>query len=383
MESSNFNEGTDIECVNDDFEHVEEEFDVVGSNDVNNEVQFDDDMNDGNELSMDNACLLDNSGVQQKRKRTVLKRSFAHLFFEALSDNTFKCRFTTGISHTATMMQHPSKICGPVTNLLSHLHTWHTSEFSFAESAAAEGAAMHPIADKLVTKAADKVAQSGIHRFCTHVGKRPGRARKELLLVLWLVDSAVPFNAINSPHFRRWLEEIGVELSSSRTLSDVALPAAHSTVLELQRSEFSKVESAAIVCNGSKKGEHSIIAIVAHYINSDWELSNAMLGAVPNPTEQSGPQIAAVVNSHVSEMLGENTLVSACVTDNGANYGRAAAMLCNDTWKCSAHTLQLAIRDVTEKQDVYQVAIDLALMQVCNDCGLIILVLTVSSLMNV
>ena len=96
-----------------------------------------------------------------------------------------------------------------------------------------------------------------------------------------------------------------------------------------------------------------------------------MLGAVPNPTEQSGPQIAAVVNSRVSEMLGENTLVSACVTDNGANYGRAAAMLCNDTWKCSAHTLQLAIRDVTEKQDVYQVAIDLALMQVCNDCGMI------------
>jgi len=96
--------GTDIECFHNDFEHIEEEFDVVGGNDVNNEEQFDDDMNDRNELSMDNAGPLDNSGVQQKRKHIVLKRSFAHLFFEALSDNTFKCRFTTGISHTATMM---------------------------------------------------------------------------------------------------------------------------------------------------------------------------------------------------------------------------------------------------------------------------------------
>jgi len=71
-----------------------------------------------------------------------------------------------------------------VTNLLSHLRTWHTSEFSFAESGTSEGAAMHPIDDKLVTKAAENVAQSGIRRFCTRVVKRPGRARKELFLVL-------------------------------------------------------------------------------------------------------------------------------------------------------------------------------------------------------
>jgi len=37
LESSNFNVGTDIECVNnDDVEHIEEQFDIVGNSDVNN-----------------------------------------------------------------------------------------------------------------------------------------------------------------------------------------------------------------------------------------------------------------------------------------------------------------------------------------------------------
>ena len=125
-----------------------------------------------------------------------------------------------------------------------------------------------------------------------------------------------------------------------------------------------------------RRGVNSVIAVTAHYIDDEWHLNTVLLGAIPNPTQQTGPEIAAAIQPRLDATLAPQTLVAVVVTDGGSNYVRAGKLLGGDPFRCSAHLLALAVHDVTEKQvNTSRAAKELNHMQVsrCKQAQLLVL----------
>lgn len=53
------------------------------------------------------------------------------------------------------------------------------------------------------------------------------------------------------------------------------------------------------------------------------------------------------MTARVQRHTTDDILISSVVGDNGANFAKAAAKLCNDALACFAHTVQLVISDAT------------------------------------
>jgi len=119
---------------------------------------------------------------------------------------------------------------------------------------------------------------------------------------------------------------------------DSTLPALHACVTRIQREKLESAVSVSLTCDGSKKGTDSVVAVVAHYIDPGWNLNRTVLGAIPNPTQQTGPEIAAIIQLCIDVTLAKRIFVAAVVTDGGSNYVRAGKLLGGDSFRCSART---------------------------------------------
>jgi hypothetical protein len=77
---------------------------------------------------------------------------------------------------------------------------------------------------------------------------------------------------------------------------------------------------------------------------------------IPVNVSHTGALLDAVVWGRITETVGANTIISAIVTDNGANFRLAAARLCGseNSFPCLAHTLQLVYYDVQEENSQFE-----------------------------
>ena len=80
-----------------------------------------------------------------------------------------------------------------------------------------------------------------------------------------------------------------------------------------------------------------------------FEKKYATLDVLPLECSQTAAVLVEVLTDVAEKRLGKEQLLSAVVTDTGANIKRAAKDLGSDHVDCAAHVLQLAVNDVIGK----------------------------------
>lgn len=167
---------------------------------------------------------------------------------------------------------------------------------------------------------------------------------------MYLVDSGTPLYATQRPSFRTMLEEFGISLRSRQYLESTVLPAIYTAVMKNLQERLSTVDSISVSFDGWKKsGNLHVLGQVYTYITPNWEYHADLVRIIPVIGSPSGTHLQTLINFGLRNLVGENTLVAACVTDNEASYLSAARSLA-DNLGCSCHSLELCIEDVCWKE---------------------------------
>ncbi len=222
-----------------------------------------------------------------------------------------------------------------------------------------------------------------IRRFMNRAERLPQKSESDSLFMLWLLESGIPFHAMESKHLPLWLKAVGAELSGRQTLMTSTLPAIHNAVKSEMKRGLKSIESVAISTDGSKKGADSAVAVVAHFVTTDWILQEYVLGAIANPAEQDAYHIAATVQHRIDDYVGHNVLISTVVTDGGSNYRKSARILAGNGFSCCLHLLALVMSDVCNSESTLPACIEMESIKVCLLClnAIVVLIfLCISSL---
>ncbi|MGH7240551.1 MAG: hAT transposon family protein [Candidatus Saccharimonadales bacterium] len=103
---------------------------------------------------------------------------------------------------------------------------------------------------------------------------------------------------------------------------------------------------AATLTNG-----HPYITVTGHYITEHWQLRDVVLAIQAAPGPHDGDHIRELLEA-IQERWLLSGRVFAVVTDNGANFVKAARIMerCEEKLRCCVHTLQLSIKDMAEAE---------------------------------
>jgi len=125
------------------------------------------------------------------------------------------------------------------------------------------------------------------------------------------------------------------------------LPAVHEHVMHRIHTPLSDLESAAVIIDGWELKHHKMIGVVIQYINPQWKLHTDMIGLLQVNQSHTASTIFSFVDARLQEVLDKETMIAACVSDNGSNYTNASKLISNNEgWPCVCHTLQLVVQDV-------------------------------------
>lgn len=147
------------------------------------------------------------------------------------------------------------------------------------------------------------------------------------------------------------LHELGVTLQSRSSLQKVVLPAIYDTILDIQREQLSKADSVSVSFDGWKKGGNlHVLGQVYTYITSDWNYCNDLVRIIPVVGSPTAVHLQTLVQLGLKQLVSQDTLVVACVTDNESSYHLAAHHMA-DSIGCACHTLELCVEDLCWKMD--------------------------------
>jgi hypothetical protein len=126
-------------------------------------------------------------------------------------------------------------------------------------------------------------------------------------------------------------------------------------ISDMKDNTISLTSDAATLDNGG-----SYIAVTAHYINSQWRLRDVAILVCRMEGSHTGEYVRDLLDMAVQTWEAEDR-VFAAVTDNGANFVKAARINhhIKDELRCAVHTMQLALKDGVAGQPVLQ--------QLCRD----------------
>jgi hypothetical protein len=189
--------------------------------------------------------------------------------------------------------------------------------------------------------------QKNLDSWAIRVMKDPAKCENDVRMLLWIARGSVPFNAVDSPEFKKWLAFCNVSAHSGDHLRRTVLPAVASHVRQLIRLRLENAPAAAVVIDGWDLNLEKIVGIVVHRVTADWKLRSEVVGLMHVSGSHTGETLSAAVTARVERFLGANTTIAAAVSDNGGNYTKACEKIASgEHWPCVLHTIQLMVRDV-------------------------------------
>ncbi len=128
-----------------------------------------------------------------KKKRAGKPASIVYEYFEA-TGKKYKCLLLFGSNPNVA---HQPLISGPSGNLITHMERHHSTIWSIALANHAAGKNKEKTAKKLISTSVTESEQKGIKRYMSRVAQLPGGAKKQALLVLWMVEKGIAFSSID------------------------------------------------------------------------------------------------------------------------------------------------------------------------------------------
>jgi len=116
---------------------------------------------------------------------------------------------------------------------------------------------------------------------------------------------------------------------------------------DLSRHPLCLTSDSAVLQNGE-----SYLTVTAHYITDDWKMRDVVLSVYHMEDSHTGEYVSDLLDL-VTEEWECKGRVFGIVTDNGANFVKAARINenVNESFRCTVHTLQLALKDAVAESD--------------------------------
>ena len=240
--------------------------------------------------------------------------------------------------------KHPLSYKGNTTNMIVHLQSRHSAEFSeiadqLKSSGSTHSSASLPTDQPLITDSIKRL---------TPLSRSSSRWKALTNSVCYfLAKDLHPLSTVNDQGFLHMLKVFEPRYTppDRTTFSRHYLP-------ELYDKQKQKVcqqtgeglQWYAVTCDGwSSRANHSYISVTLHYINNEWELKCFLLEAGEMVEQHTAINLA----NYLEEVLARWNLpvahISAVVTDNASNITAAIARLEWQRLGCFSHTLQLSV----------------------------------------
>ena len=248
---------------------------------------------------------------------------------------------------------------GTTTNLLDHLKKWHPR---LADSPSTPASASSPSIRELLKASTTAPCTESFQRELDDLVARAVVANG---LSLHVVDSPEFVRAFHFATNRSYIPLSRHKLTSTLDLLYQSMTEA--LLADMRNNAISITSDAATLDNGS-----SYITVTAHYITAQWQLRNVALLVSRMQGSHTGEYVSDLLDMTVQAWEAEGR-VFAAVTDNGANFVKAARINShiNDELRCICHTLQLALKDAVHSQ--------VALQQLCHDAQELVVTIRRSS----
>jgi len=217
-------------------------------------------------------------------------------------------------------------------NLWAHLKSWHPEVYD--DLCQPTASPPQQVAAATIAKAEErakkKLGNNILNHWAKTVIRNPVRSEKEVRLLLWLVSAGIPFNAIENPEWRSFMQSYNVQMRGADHLASTILPAVHEHVMHRIHTPLSDLESAAVIIDGWELKHQKMIGVVIQYINPQWKLHTDVIGLLQVNQSHTASTIFSFVDARLQEVLGKETMIAACVSDNGSNYTNASKLISNN-----------------------------------------------------
>jgi len=185
-----------------------------------------------------------------------------------------------------------------------------------------------------------------------HQPVRPSQATKITKLIMnVIVGDLRPINLVEGENFKLLIEHLapGYDLPSrmtfTRQLDNMLVKCKRKITSILSKAHHISITSDL----WSSVRQQSYVGVTAHCLDANMEVQTFVLATKQVVNSHTGENVAEWIESVIADYSISPDQIFAVVTDNGTNMVRACDMLHNrHHWKhirCSAHTLQLCIKD--------------------------------------
>jgi len=181
--------------------------------------------------------------------------------------------------------------------------------------------------------------------------------RLNRLLVALICKEGLPFNLVESPHFKAFVNELDPRyvLPTRRCLSDTLIPARYNETMTEMQASIAAAEAHAVTTDlWTSSANHAYMGVTAHWLDAGFVPHNSCLAVRPAPGSHTAEYISSELKSVLDEWsLGLQPNKLHVVTDSGANVKKAIAQLPAVKWRaCFAHTLQLCVNTGLSSKEV-------------------------------
>lgn len=310
---------------------------------VNKDKEEENDVEDQEERKDDKIEPVENNvlAIVKKKKRAVT--SVIHLVYEICDDSKKKmckaCKklISVGIG-TSNLRDHIKNKHKGLKVMLDGLDGVSSEKASEAVEAW--------LSAQLVEK--DKMKEN-FFKSLRVVKKEPHKVANELSLLAWGVSAVVPFNKFEDEWWKRFEVQVGIKLGSRHRLTQL-LPVLYKYCEGLILKDIKNAGSYIAITFDmwTSFAHHHVLGVTYHWITPEWKLRSHAIdlldfGEAPAMAEV----IAEVISTRLDARL-PNVILSAAVSDRGANVLKARSLLVdeNDSEHCVPHLLKSALDDV-------------------------------------
>ncbi len=317
----------------------------------------------------------------QPGTRRGSKNSVACLFFESVvgsSGNKYQC----GLCSSVKVIGHG------FSNLVSHLDKVHHDIWTKALVENQKGAVMEPYVKTLIAgRSKGGTTQQSITKYgTTREGKMEQKSVILFSLLSWMLDSQIPFNAVESAQFIRFGHEVGKELPSAYALKK-GMRDFHAIVVDIARERLLKCKAFSITADmWTSMASQKYLVITYHGVALPaFERVHHVLDLVPFYGGSYGNLISSVICEKVKSHAGQSPIIMAIVTDAGSNMKKARQQVvdelgCGTASSCFAHALKGAVDAVFGEGSKKDERLELTCESVVKDFEAIKAVATVARL---
>uniref|UniRef100_A0A183FQ36 Dimer_Tnp_hAT domain-containing protein n=1 Tax=Heligmosomoides polygyrus TaxID=6339 RepID=A0A183FQ36_HELPZ len=171
----------------------------------------------------------------------------------------------------------------------------------------------------------------------------------EKAVMQFICSAPLPLSIVHAPGFVNLLSVIAprFKLKSRTYFTRNALTSLHDDYTSRVKALLSEAESISFACDAwsSKDNKHSLLALTAHFVDSNFQPRFVVLAATPIKGPHNAENMKSLLAKALQSFSIEEERVHVFVRDAAASMKKTTNLLNIKSVHCFAHKLQLAVKD--------------------------------------